>query len=270
MTAERTHEMLRAADVRLHLPQALRCAELCCLEEVDSTNTRLKEAALEGAAAPMVVIAHRQTAGRGRRGRNFLSPEGKGLYLSVLLRPGCEAGRLMCVTGMAAVAVCRAVERAGGARPRIKWVNDLVLGNKKFCGILAETVMTESGPALVLGVGINVYRDEFTPEVAALATSLEAEGFSVSRAALAAAVMEELLALEGALAGDLSGWVSAYRARCVNIGRDVRLMWDEGCRRARCLDVDGQFGLVVRYADGGEATVRTGEVSVRGLYGYVE
>ena len=239
--------MLRAADVRLHLPQALRCAELCCLEEVDSTNTRLKEAALEGAAAPMVVIAHRQTAGRGRRGRNFLSPEGKGLYLSVLLRPGCEAGRLMCVTGMAAVAVCRAVERAGGARPRIKWVNDLVLG-----------------------VGINVYRDEFTPEVAALATSLEAEGFSVSRAALAAAVMEELLALEGALAGDLAGWVSAYRARCVNIGRDVRLMWDEGCRRARCLDVDGQFGLVVRYADGGEATVRTGEVSVRGLYGYVE
>ena len=270
MTENGRYAALHPEDVRAHLPQARRGIELWCPEEVDSTNTRLKEAALRGAAAGTAIIAHRQTAGRGRQGRSFLSPEGKGLYLSVLLRPKCPAERLMCVTGMAAVAVCRAVECVCGARCGIKWVNDLVLGGKKLCGILAETVMTETGLALVLGVGINVYRDELSPEVAALATSLEAEGFAVDRAVLAAAIIEQLLAIDGAPAGDLTEWVADYRARCVNIGRDVRLMWSEGCRRARCLDVDGQFGLAVRYEDGEEAVVRTGEVSVRGLYGYAE
>ena len=192
--------------------------------------------------------------------------------MSMLLRPQCPPDGLMAVTGMAAVAVCRAVERAGGAKAQVKWVNDLVLNGKKLCGILAEAVMTEQGMALVLGVGVNVdhRREDFSPEVADMATSLAMEGFDVSRAALAAAVIEELAELERALGGEVSGWVEAYRLRCANLGRDVQLLWREGCRQARALDVDERFGLVVQYPDGVRETVRTGEVSVRGLYGYVE
>ena len=116
MTENGRYAALHPEDVRAHLPQARRGIDLWCPEEVDSTNTRLKEAALRGAAAGTAIIAHRQTAGRGRQGRSFLSPEGKGLYLSVLLRPKCPAEQLMRVTGMAAVAVCRAVEGVCGAR----------------------------------------------------------------------------------------------------------------------------------------------------------
>lgn len=272
MKEEMRHGPLRAEEIIPHLPAGTAWGEILCLEETGSTNTLLKGMALEGAPSGTVVIAHRQTAGKGRLGRSFHSPEGLGLYLSVLLRPRCAPEAVMCATGMTAAAVCRAVEKTCAARPGIKWVNDLVLGGKKLCGILAETVMTEEGLALILGVGVNVHHGEadFPPEVACLATSLAREGFPASRSALAGALIGEMLELEKALGGDVSRWVEFYRARCVNIGRDVRLLWSDQCRRARALDVDGRFGLVVRYENGEQETLRTGEVSVRGLYGYTE
>ena len=181
----------------------------------------------------------------------------------------------MGTTGMAAVAVCRAVERVSGAAVQIKWTNDLVLGGKKLCGILTEmalegeTGMTES---LVIGAGVNVSQtpEDFGPQVAEMATSLAQAGFVVSRPALAAAMIEELYRLAADLGGDISPWVAEYRRRCVTLGREVRLLWTEGQERAEALDVDDQFGLVVRRADGTVTTIRSGEVSVRGLWGYTE
>jgi len=164
------------------------------------------------------------------------------------------------------------VERVSGARPGIKWTNDLVLNGKKLCGILAETVMQGAETALIIGVGINVShdREDFGQEVAGIATSLEMEGYPVLRAALVAAMIEELYRLSDALGGDISPWVEEYRRRCVNLGKAVQLLWTEKRERAVALDIDEQFGLVVRRADGNVTSVRTGEVSVRGLYGYVE
>ena len=250
---------------------------LVCLAEVDSTNTRAKQLAMEGAADGTVVIADCQTAGRGRMNRAFQSPRGKGVYLTALLRPDLPVERLLPVTAMTGVAVCDAVERLCGVRPGLKWPNDPVLNGKKLCGILTEMSMeAETGHLqyLVVGIGVNVRQtaEDFTPEVAALATSLSREvGHPVSRPALAAALIEELDRLYAALeAGDLARYLAAYRKSCVNLGRTVQLLSGGQRETAEAVDIDGDFGLVVRGADGRTRTVRSGEVSVRGLYGYVE
>lgn len=251
------------------------CPDLRCLEEIDSTNSYLKREALAGAPHGTVAAANGQSAGRGRMTRSFQSPPGRGVYLSVLLRPQLPPEALMGVTGMTAVAVCRAVERTAGVRPGIKWTNDLVLNGRKLCGILTEmAVEGETGlvQSLVIGAGVNVSHtpEDFGPEVSQMATSLAQEGCPVSRAALAAAMIEELYKLSDALGGGVGGWLDAYRRDCVNLGKRVRLLWTDRQTEAEAVDVDEQFGLVVRLEDGSLTTVRTGEVSVRGLYGYVE
>ena len=262
-------------EIRRRLSPGAGCPDLRCLEEVDSTNSYLKREALSGAPHGTVAVANGQSAGRGRMTRSFQSPPGKGVYLSILLRPHLPPMDLMGVTGMTAVAVCGAVERAAGVRPGIKWTNDLVLNGRKICGILTEMALeTESGltQSLVIGAGVNVSHtpEDFGPEVSRMATSLAQEGYRVSRSALAAAMIEEFNRLGEALGGDASHWVDAYRRDCVTLGRPVRLLWTDRQVRGEALDIDEQFGLVVRLEDGSETTVRTGEVSVRGLYGYTE
>ena len=266
-------DSLAEREIRRYL--TIPCPDLRCFEEIDSTNSYLKREALAGAPHGTVAAANFQSAGRGRMARSFQSPSGKGVYLSVLLRPQLPVSQLMVVTGMAAVAVCNAVERTAGIRPGIKWTNDPVLDGKKLCGILTEmSVESETGLAqyLVIGAGVNVSHgpDDFSPEVAEMATSLAQAGHPASRAALAAAMIEEFNRLSDALGGDIRAWVDAYRRDCVNLGKTVRLMWEDGQTQAEALDIDEQFGLVIRLPDGERRTVRTGEVSVRGLYGYVE
>lgn len=250
---------------------------LICLEEVDSTNTYAKRLAAEGAADGTVVLADHQTAGRGRMGRPFQSPRGKGIYLSALLRPSLPPERLTPVTALAGVAVCEAMEEVCGLCPGLKWPNDPVLHGKKLCGILTELTMDpDTGrPALVLGIGLNVGQTaaDFSPEVAELATSLAQElGKPVSLTEVTAALIRALDRLYAALRTDaLASYLAAYRQSCVNLGKAVQLIAPDGGREtAEAVGIDGQFGLVVRTADGGEKTVRSGEVSVRGMYGYID
>lgn len=258
-------------EIRKLLRTTLVGRELICLDEVDSTNTYAKRLALSGAADGTVVIADGQTAGRGRQERLFQSPKGKGLYLSVLLRPRLPAERLIPATAMAGVAVCDAVERTCGVRPGLKWPNDPVLGGRKLSGILTELT---GALELIVGIGINVSQTEtdFSPEVAAVATSLEQElGRSVSRPALAAALIGELDRLYAALrSGETASYRDACRRDCVNLGKTVQIL--SGTRRetAEALDLDDAFGLIVRDGRGRTRTIRSGEVSVRGMYGYVE
>lgn len=251
--------------------------KLVCLSEVDSTNTRAKELAMSGEAEGLVVVADCQTAGRGRMGRSFQSPRGKGIYLTALLRPDLPPERLMVVTALAGVAVCEAVEEVCGLSPGLKWPNDPVLNGRKLCGILTElSLEAETGRLqyLVVGIGINVLHtpEDFSPEVAAMATSVAAElGRPVSRPALAAALITRLDRLRLALSsGDVGDYLTEYRRRCVNLGKRVRLVSPTGEERGEAVDVDRDFGLVVRRDNGSVTTVRSGEVSVRGLYGYTE
>ncbi len=250
---------------------------LLCFDCIDSTNACLKRLASEGAADGTVAVADEQTGGRGRRGRSFQSPAGKGVYLSVLLRPPVEPNRLLPLTGFVAAAVCDAVERVAGVRPQIKWTNDLVLGGKKLCGILTElSVEGESGALqyVVTGIGVNVAhtREDFAGELENVATSLAIEtGRSVSRAALAAAMIEELDRMYDALlTGGTQRYLDAYRRDCLTIGREVQLLWQDTREQVRAVGVDDALGLEVIRADGSHDVIRTGEVSVRGLYGYIE
>lgn len=237
-------------------------------ETVDSTNNVCKALAAQG-VSDTAVIAGAQTAGKGRLGRAFQSPPG-GLYLSALWR-GCPAERLFSVTPMAAVAVCRAVESVCGGVCGIKWCNDVVLGGRKLCGILTEASLLPDGSAewLVVGIGVNVGQREFPDDIAEIATSLALQGLSASTDALAQAILEQLTALRGAL-DDPAEWLEAYRARCVTVGRRVEVQRRGASRRGTALDVDDRFGLMVRYENGETETIRSGEVSVRGLCGYIE
>lgn len=273
-------DALTEPEIRSFLgPTAVIGRELRCFEELDSTNNYLKALAQTGAPDGLAVTADCQTAGRGRMDRSFQSPKGQGIYLSVLLRPQLPPDRLPPVTALAGVAVCAAVERVCGVRPGLKWPNDPVLCGKKLCGILTEmSLEAETGrvQSLVLGIGINVGQkpEDFSPEVREVATSLlQALGKPVSRPRLTAALLEELDKAYAALsAGNLSEYQAAYRRDCVNLGKTVQLIpFGDGPREtARAVDINEEFSLVVRGEDGKERTVRSGEVSVRGLWGYTE
>lgn len=243
------------------------------LESVDSTNNYLKQLAAQGAPAGTAVLAGQQTAGRGRRGRSFYSPEGQGLYLSVLLRPKAHPGELLHLTAMTAVAAMRAVERVCGKRPGIKWTNDLVFGKRKLAGILtelsvvAETLETEY---VVVGIGVNCGQTEFPEELREIAASIRMEcGKPVDRCALAAALLLEFERMDRALLTEKDTWLREFAENCVTVGKDVRVLRGGEERLAHADGIGPDAALLVTYADGTQEAVSSGEVSVRGMYGYL-
>ena len=230
-----------------------------------STNQTARELADQGAPGGTTVVARRQTAGRGRRGRQFDSPEGGGLYMSVILRPENWRGDPGLLTSCAAVAVARAVERICPVTVQIKWVNDLFVGDKKVCGILTEAgVGLESGELeyAVLGVGINTGHREFPPELADIAASLgTVTGASISRGALLAAVLEEL---EPALLKLEDGaFLEESRRRSLLLGRTVTVQTLSGPYVAVAEAITDRGHLRVRLPDGTARELSSGEVSVR-------
>lgn len=269
-------KQLSADRIRAYLGQVNTVGgRIDCFDRIDSTNAYLKRIAASGAPDGTVAVAAEQTAGRGRRGRSFQSAADKGVYLSVLLRPQLSAEALLPLTGLCAAAMCSAVEHVCAVRPQIKWTNDLILNGKKLCGILTELGMENGALSYVIvGIGINVSQktEDFAGEVAGIATSLERELFiPVSKNELAAAMIEELDALYQALqSGEIAPYLSCYRRDCVTIGSEVQLLWQNTKEKVKALDIDDQFGLIVQRENGTVETIRTGEVSVRGLYGYVD
>ena len=249
--------------------------ELVCLGEVDSTNSAVKRRAVEGAPAGLAILAECQTGGRGRRGRVFLSPAGKGIYCSVLLRPKAELRELLWITAWTGVAVCDAIEAVCHVRPGIKWTNDIILGKKKVCGILTELGMEgESAQSqyVVPGIGINISQtpEDFGPEVAEVATSLAQElGWTPRRADIAAALLRALDRMNADFPREKDRYLEQYRRDCVNLGQPVRVLAPGGPWEGVAEAIDEEFQLVVRRPDGTRETVSAGEVSVRGLLGYV-
>lgn len=243
--------------------------------EVDSTNTQLKKMAQVGSPAGTVLVADRQSGGRGRLGRSFLSPGGVGVYLSALIRPDCAPADLMHLTCAVAVAMCDAVEAAFGFRPGIKWTNDLVVGNKKLGGILTELGLdpkTGRVDYAVLGIGINCgqLEDDFDESIRTIATSVRmVTGQEADRNLLIAQMILALERMDQTLLNSPAAMLDRYRRDCITMGKEVSILRGEEIRHATALDIDAEGGLIVRYNTGEIGTVTSGEVSVRGLYGYV-
>lgn len=236
---------------------------LHCFDELASTNDTAKQLAEEGAAHGEVVIAERQTAGRGRRGRGWISPPGRNLYFSVVLRPDLPPQRAPEITLVASVALCHAVRRAG-ADAGIKWPNDLVVDDRKLCGILTEMAADPDRVQwVVLGAGVNLNTrpGDFPEELRSIATSVAAErGQPVPRALFAAAafaLLEEWLDrhAEGGFAAVRDEW----RVLSDTLGREVRVTAEGREIRGLAEDVDESGALLVRTGGGLEA-VRSGEV----------
>ena len=246
------------------------------LDTVGSTNTFLKQMAEEGAPHGTVVIAGEQTQGRGRLGRSFVSPKGCGIYLSALLRPESPPDRLSHVTALAAVAAADAIERVTQVHTEIKWPNDLVAEGKKLVGILTELSVeweTARTQYLVIGIGINANHtmEDFPGELQGTASSLALlSGRRVERGRLAAELIRNLSNVqpEDSVACHLA--LEKYRKRCLTIGKRIQVLRAGQSRTGFAVDVSSDFGLLVRYDDGSSELVNSGEVSVRGLYGYTE
>ena len=240
--------------------------ELYYLEEVDSTNTWAK-ANLDKFGPVGAVYTTSQTAGRGRRGHTWINASGQALYYTVVLKT--ELAQPESLPLFASMAVADVLEQRYGIQCQIKWPNDLVLEGRKLAGILTEASLSGRGvDYVVIGIGVNLRQrpDDFSPEVARIATSLEAQGYPADRAALETALAEALCQAFGHLHTP-AVYAADYRRLCLNLGQTLRIP-DTG-ETVTALDIDRQYGLVVRRRDGTVDTLRCGEVSVRGLYGYV-
>ncbi len=233
-------------------------------DTLESSNRTAKLLALDGAAHGTLVLTAHQSAGRGRLGRRFESPAGKGVYFSVLLRPAVSAANAQAVTIGAAVAVCRAVQQLCGLSLAIKWVNDLYYNGKKVCGILTEAgTNLESGQLewLVVGIGLNLTScpQDLPPELAHKAGSLYPGGPSpVGRAALAGAIARELLSLCPAF-----DCLDEYRRRCFVPGHWVTVCTQTETYAARALCIDDDGRLVIERETGRTEALRCGEVTTR-------
>lgn len=245
---------------------------LLCFDSLDSTNLRAKQEAEGGAPEGTLILSDMQTAGRGRRGRSWDSPAGCNLYFTLLLRPGCAPDSAPMVTLVMALAVAEGIFEACGLRAEIKWPNDLVVKGRKVCGILTE-MSAETGNAryVVIGVGINVGLQEFSPELKDTAASLQAEcGREVSRAALLADSMKAFEKYYDSFCrrGDLSGILGKYNNLLVNRDREVRVLDPGGEFEGVARGINRRGELLVEREDGSMACIYAGEVSVRGIYGY--
>lgn len=240
--------------------------DISVFEAVTSTNSLAKEAALKGEPQGRVIIAEGQTAGRGRLGRAFRSPKDSGLYMSILLRPELPPENAVLITAAAAVAVSRAAEHLSGRSAKIKWVNDVLMDNKKVCGILTEGGISSENSSFkwaVLGIGINIYEPEggFHPEIRDIAAAVFDRKESDLKNRLAAEILDRFWELYKELGART--FFDEYKSRMLTIGKKVDVIKGDSIRKAHCLDLDSDCRLLVEYDDKTREYISSGEVSVR-------
>lgn len=258
-----TDELLSATELLSYLPDTI---PVHVLKSVDSTNTVAKKLALEGAVHGTSVIALHQNSGKGRLGRSFVSPANSGIYLSIIIKPNFDINKSVLVTTAASVAVCRALKDICGADPKIKWVNDIYINNKKVCGILTEAITDfESGQieTLVVGIGINCSTEGLPMDLLKIAGAVEGE---YSRNQLAARIITEVLSLSSNL--ESGAFIDEYRQLSLAIGKTIKVYkggYSENSTgvTAKVLDIDDNGGLHVLYSSGEQETLCSGEISIR-------
>lgn len=260
------NRLLNAEEIREHLLVEFRQIPITVEQQVVSTNLTAKDQAKLGALHGSVWLAESQTAGRGRLGRSFFSPAQQGIYFSVLLRRQKEEQPLLLLTTLAAVAVRRAIAAVCCIDTKIKWVNDLYLNDRKLCGILTEGVISPAGElsAAVLGIGLNFSgkQEEYPPELQNSITALYREAAPVSRNALTAAILNQLLLLASQPSLHIAA-LQEYRENSWLLGEAI--IWQENtiACKGTALDIDPTGGLIIERENGEQIILRSGEVTVR-------
>ena len=281
-------EAITEDSLRYALPPELRGSKCYFYDTIDSTITQAKRLLLsEEIQSGSAVFANHQTAGRGRLGRSFFSPE-NGIYLSVIIRPDFDISRSVLVTVAAAAAVAKAIEDVCSQDARIKWVNDIYVDGNKVCGILTEAVTDfESGQidSLVIGIGINTSIEGFPEELKGIAGAVDLSRADSSGKVPASTNAKSLLAAEvvrltveytsqiaKASEGETPAFLDIYREKSMVIGHDLLVF--KGAYRAdptseldgipaKAVGIDNDGGLQVVYENGAEETLTTGEVTIR-------
>ncbi len=255
------------------MPEGILTGELCCFEQIDSTNEEAKRQAEKGAPDGSLYVANHQTHGKGRRGRVWDSPAGKDIFFTLLFRPEIPLDRVSMLTLVTAEAIAAAVEELAEVSCQIKWPNDILLNGKKICGILTEMNMEIDRVAyVVIGAGINVNRTEFEEEISDMATSIRKEtGKKVERNLLLAKIIEAFFRNYHMFlqALDMTPFLEDYNRRLVNVGREVKIIRKQEEKICRALGINQRGELLVQNARGETEQICSGEVSVRGIYGYV-
>lgn len=244
-------------------------------DTLPSTNDLLKTMAAEGAPHGTSVVARRQTAGRGRMGRSFYSPDRDGMYCSVLLRPNCPATAIMHLTCAVAVAICDAMEQTFSFRPGIKWTNDIVYQGRKLGGILTELTVDASGNvnSAIIGIGINCNQQlhDFPEDIRGFAGSVRScTGRFVDIDTFTYQVLKSLYGLSADLLKKKDDIMQTYRRDCITLGKEISVIQGDTVFHAVATAIADDGGLTVTCENGDIKTVQSGEVSIRGMYGYLE
>lgn len=247
--------------------------ELIYQEEIDSTNAKAKRIGEQEGKNGTVVVADCQTAGRGRRGKSWISPKGMNIYFSILLRPDLLANRASMITLVAAMALADAVKKEMQLQVQIKWPNDVIVNGKKISGILTESSTDmEYVNYVVVGIGVNCNQEQFEDEIKDVASSIILEsGEKVNRNQLLATFLQsfEHYYSDFLKTEDLSVLIDEYNSMLVNCGRQVRIIEMDKERILKAIGIDKNGALIVENENGKKETIVSGEVSVRGVYGYV-
>ncbi|MCI9373587.1 MAG: biotin--[acetyl-CoA-carboxylase] ligase [Lachnospiraceae bacterium] len=269
-------DVLSRSEVLSRLKTKWAGQQLFYLEETGSTNIDAKRYAEEGEPHGTTVIAEKQNAGRGRRGKYWESPPGSAIYMTIMLKPDFAPDKASMLTLVMALSVAEAITEATGLQAGIKWPNDVVVNKKKVCGILTElNVETDYIRHVVIGVGINVNNgapEEFPEEIRETATSLRIEaGTPFSRAELLERVLERFEKNYDTFVTtlDLRLLIEAYGRYLLNLNMEVNVLDPKGSYTGVARGISTTGELLVEKEDGEMKTVYAGEVSVRGLYGYI-
>lgn len=254
------NDMLSAVGIADAIKHRVKGMSVYLHRTIDSTNNEAKRLIAEGKTGTALIVAEEQTAGRGRRGRDFFSPALTGIYMTFSFQSSMRLTDAVGITTATAVAVFLAIKDLTGVETEIKWVNDIYLHGKKICGILTEAISDfESGCVqnIIVGVGMNYQTTDFPRELKGIAASLSPVG--VNRNRMIARIVDRLLDI---LNGDVD-YLAIYRKHSLVLGKEI--VYERGGvkHEARALDIDEEGGLVVAHTDGSQATLTSGEISLR-------
>ena len=272
-------DILYSEDIESRMKEGSICKRVESYDIVDSTNIRAKQLAEQGEPEGTLVIAERQSAGRGRRGRSWFSDAGTGVFMSLILRPDILPSEVSGITLIAALATAKAIEEVCSVESQIKWPNDIVLNGKKICGILTEmSAEMNCINHVVVGIGINANNKSFDNDISDMATSIYIQtGKKSDRAQLAAVTVDKFgeYYQEFNKALSLKPFINEYNGLLVSMDKEVKILYgmkedaDEGRAEIGIAKGIDETGALIVDTKEGTKKIVSGEVSVRGLYGYV-